>query len=221
VQWTGGYAPSFLSVFAALSFSRFDGESQPSHLPLTRAVGRFPGSIGDNVLQIQKNVMIKAYFDTCIISGLAKEDLDTAQQTALVEVLRFYKAGSVELVTSELAQEEIIRIPERHRIRHEVIYNLLANIPITRAKWIDSGLSLLGVGGGSRFDPLYLELRTILPDELDAQHIFQAIKSNADFFVTTDKRTILRHRQDLESRYALKLVLPSELVSALSLRSGQ
>ena len=29
----------FGAFFAALTFSRFDGESQPSHLPLTRAVG--------------------------------------------------------------------------------------------------------------------------------------------------------------------------------------
>jgi hypothetical protein len=39
VQWTGGYAARFLSFFAALSFLRFDGESRPTHLPLTRAVG--------------------------------------------------------------------------------------------------------------------------------------------------------------------------------------
>lgn len=40
VQWTGGYAARFLAFFVALSVSRFDGESQPAHLPLTRAVRR-------------------------------------------------------------------------------------------------------------------------------------------------------------------------------------
>jgi hypothetical protein len=40
VQWTGGYAARFLAFFVALSFSRFDSESRPTHLPLTRAVGR-------------------------------------------------------------------------------------------------------------------------------------------------------------------------------------
>ena len=40
VQWTGGYAPRFTDVFPALSFSRLDSESQPTQLPLTRAVGR-------------------------------------------------------------------------------------------------------------------------------------------------------------------------------------
>jgi hypothetical protein len=34
----GGYAPRFLAFFVALSFFRFDGESCPTHLPLTRAV---------------------------------------------------------------------------------------------------------------------------------------------------------------------------------------
>ena len=39
MQWTGGYAPRFQAFFLALSVSRFDGESHPAHLPLTRAVG--------------------------------------------------------------------------------------------------------------------------------------------------------------------------------------
>jgi hypothetical protein len=39
VQWTGGYAPRFQAFCAALGFFRFDGESRPTHLPLTRAVG--------------------------------------------------------------------------------------------------------------------------------------------------------------------------------------
>jgi hypothetical protein len=47
-QWTGGYAPRFQAFFSALGFFRFDSESQPTHLPLTRAVGTLhtqPGKI--------------------------------------------------------------------------------------------------------------------------------------------------------------------------------
>ena len=49
VQWTpgklrrgheGGYVPRFQAFFSALGFFRFDGESQPTHLPLTLTVGR-------------------------------------------------------------------------------------------------------------------------------------------------------------------------------------
>ena len=159
--------------------------------------------------------MIKAYLDTCIVSGLAKEDLDSAQQNALREVLRFHKSGDIQLVTSVLVQDEIKQIPEQYRSKHEVIYSLLADIPVTRVSWIDSGLSLLGVGGGSRVDPLYQELRTMLPDDLDAQHVFQAIKSNSTYFLTRDNRTILRYRKELESRYTIKLGTPLELASAM------
>jgi hypothetical protein len=38
VQWIGGYAPRFQAFFSALGFFRFDSESQPTYLPLTRAV---------------------------------------------------------------------------------------------------------------------------------------------------------------------------------------
>jgi len=47
VQWTGGYAPRFQAFFSALGFFRFDSESQPTHLPLTRAVGRLAIVIKD------------------------------------------------------------------------------------------------------------------------------------------------------------------------------
>jgi len=40
VQWTGGYAARFQRLFSALGFFRFDSESQPTHLPLTRAGGQ-------------------------------------------------------------------------------------------------------------------------------------------------------------------------------------
>lgn len=39
--WIGGYGPRFQAFFAALSFLRFDGESRPTYLPLTQAVGQF------------------------------------------------------------------------------------------------------------------------------------------------------------------------------------
>ena len=41
VPWTGEYAPRFQAFFLALSFSRFDGESQPSRLTLTHTVSPF------------------------------------------------------------------------------------------------------------------------------------------------------------------------------------
>jgi predicted nucleic acid-binding protein len=165
--------------------------------------------------------MIKAYLDTCIVSGLAKGDLPIAERTALAKVLRLHKAQNIQLVTSSLVKDEIDKIPEEYRWQHETIYNLLANIPIASASWTDSGLALMGCGGGTREDPLYSELRAVLPGEIDAQHIFQAIKSGAGYFVTTDSRTILRFREMLQSKYGVKCVTPSRLVKALTEKQSE
>lgn len=159
--------------------------------------------------------MLKAYLDTCIVSGLAKEDLPQSEQAALLDVLRFHKAEIVQLVTSSLVKDEIDNIPRKHRARHEVIYNLLANIPISRVSWTNSGLTLTGAGGGRRVDPLYAELKAWLPDEFDVLHVFQAIKSTANYFVTTDNRTILRHGEVLKTNYGIQTTLPSELARIL------
>ena len=44
MQWAGGYAARYFGISVALSFSRFDGDSRPSHLPLTPAVERLAES---------------------------------------------------------------------------------------------------------------------------------------------------------------------------------
>jgi hypothetical protein len=44
VQWAGGYAARFQAFFVAFGFLRFDGESHPTHLPLTLTVGRLAQS---------------------------------------------------------------------------------------------------------------------------------------------------------------------------------
>ncbi|MCI0558344.1 MAG: hypothetical protein MN733_07600, partial [Nitrososphaera sp.] len=139
-----------------------------------------------------------------------------SEQTALLEILRLYKLGAIQLVTSVVVKEEIDKTPAEYRAQHEVIYNLLADIPISNTAWTDSGLMLMGVGGGTRIDPLYSELTGLLPDETDAQHVFQAIKSATQYFVTTDGRTILRYRDVLQHKYRLDALTPSGLLKVFT-----
>ncbi len=157
-----------------------------------------------------------AYLDTCIVSGLAKEDLPSGEQQALLEVLRRHKEGWIKLITSFVTKQEIDRVPEQARTRHEVIYSLLSDIP--RAEF--SGIELFRVAFpgslGVRQDPLYTELKQLLPGVEDAQHVFQAIKNKVDYFVTTDDRTILRYKNELESTYGIKAVTPSQLLRLVS-----
>lgn len=158
-----------------------------------------------------------AYLDTCIISGLAREDLQRDEQQALMNILRRHKAGEIKLVTSQFTLDELSKIPVSHRARHEMIYNLITDVPLSNASWTDSGLSLMGVGGGSQDDSLFAKLKKILPGEEDAIHVFQAVKSNCHYFITTDRKTILKHSTKLYSLYGELMVMsPSELETLLN-----
>ncbi len=165
--------------------------------------------------------MNSVYLDTCIISGLAKEDLTEKELNALMELLKLHKKGEVSLVTSSVTMQELEKIPSTARRKHELIYLLLKDIPISRAKWTDSGLTLMGVGGGSREDPLYTKLKEILPDENDRHHVFQALKSKSTYFVTTDRKTILKHNKKLFLEFDEFMVLsPSEIIELLSVNTA-
>ena len=60
------------SIFLALSFSRFDGESQPTHLPLTRAVGQLKlnSSLGEK-LSLNMNPKRKSHINQSVRRILA------------------------------------------------------------------------------------------------------------------------------------------------------
>jgi hypothetical protein len=108
------------------------------------------------------------------------------------------KRGEVSLVTSHIAKTEIDRVPQAYRAAHEVIYNLLADIPAARFWRVDTGLMLMGIGGGRRQDPLFISLRSLFPDAEDAMHVFQAAKNSIGFLITTDHRTLIRFSGDIE-----------------------
>ena len=158
---------------------------------------------------------IKGYLDTCTVSGLAKGDLGESTIDALLHLLRCRRSGQVDLLTSAVTKEEIDRIPRQHRTPHEAIYTLLEEIPIAQTHRVDSGLSLLGVGGGTREDPLFTELKSILPDEDDARHVFQAVKNGVSYFVTTDNRSILKFREAIKRCCSIEAVSPEELAALL------
>ncbi len=142
------------------------------------------------------------YLDTCIVSGLAKEDLAANEQEALAELLELHKAGRLKLVTSHITKQEISKIPSRARLRHSMIYNLLENIPAVRTV---------------KTDPLFRKIREIVPGEEDAKHLYQALKSNSWYFVTTDKKTILKHRIKLFLDVKELMVMsPSDMMTLLS-----
>ena len=161
---------------------------------------------------------ITAYLDTCIVSGLAKKDLGSDELAALRLILQAWEKGNVSLVTSSVVQEEIEKIPKEHRIKHETIYNLLSQVPVARAFSTTPGrLLLLKVGGGSvrRPNPIFAELHSLLPDEADAHHLYQAARNEVQYFLTTDARTILSYQSQIEDICGVKVMSPQNFLAVL------
>ena len=153
------------------------------------------------------------YLDTCIISGLAKEDLPTEEYGTLTRILALRKRGVIQLITSTVAKAELDKIPDEFRTKHEIIYNLLDDIPVQRWRSI-TGLSPIGIPGFGfgRLNRDYLKLQQMLPDLEDAKHLYQAIRNGVHVFLTVDARTILGKRDMVEEAFAIKLRRPSEFL---------
>jgi hypothetical protein len=62
--------------------------------------------------------LLKAYLDSCVVSGLAKDELSAEDTSALVMILEAHKAGRIALVSSKLVQDEIAKIPPGCPKRH-------------------------------------------------------------------------------------------------------
>ncbi len=150
------------------------------------------------------NRMNKIYLDTCVISGLIKNDIGKENYIALEEL--FFT--DLCIVTSEVAKKEISKIPDKYRKEHENIYEALNKIPTIKHFSHNSNLMLMGVGGGRSDDPLFALLKNILPDEDDALHIFQATKNQAKNFITVDIRTILKFSDKLADITSMEFYTP-------------
>jgi hypothetical protein len=160
------------------------------------------------------------------VIGLAKEDLRRTEQDALDELIGMWEGGRLDLVTSYVTREEIHYIPEPARARHEALFARIEGIPVMEfiVRLMPQLVMTNAPPTHSRpVGPLPVPapdddlttLRGLLPDEADARHLFQAIKSGCDYFVTDDARSIVSRATEIESRYPIKIRLPSRLVTEL------
>jgi len=144
------------------------------------------------------------YLDTCIISGLAKGDIALPDVRALEWILQEHKLRHLRLATSAASEFELAKIPARYRIAHSAIYSLLDKVPAQGS---------IGFWDPERAieDPhwwTFERLSWVLPDELDAYHMLFAIKAGIHHFITTDERTILRHKKKLLAEFDVRTMSP-------------
>jgi hypothetical protein len=163
---------------------------------------------------------LRAYLDTCVVSGLAKGDLSPVDAAALLQILQARKAGAVDHVTSEVTAHELAAIPPDFRMKHEVIYSLIADVPRVPTHRTDSGLMLMGMGGGTREDPLFTELKKLLPDVGDAAHVFQAARNSVAAIITVDKRSFLSRAEQVATLCAVAVMTPVQFAEIHLARRG-
>ena len=157
---------------------------------------------------------MKIYFDTNIVSSMIKNDLLEEEINAINHILNVWDSGEIEILTSKITKDELENIPHESKNIHLAMYKLIKKVPLIPEARTDSGLTLMGVGGGSREDPLYTRTKEIL-EQYDAKHMFQAIKNNMDIFLTADKKVINKN-PEISQLAKIEIVKPTQLLQILS-----
>src|SRR5437870_503939 len=130
--------------------------------------------------------MNDVYFDNSVVSAIGKGDTP-AETEAIVRVFRADMAGQLRLFTSEVTKEEIDKYGGKAKPTIEVIYLLMKkanyvkrqellgmNVLVNRYSCINSPMI--------EDNPLWMELRALGLDDLDAHHLMVAIRNGCHVF---------------------------------------
>ncbi len=147
---------------------------------------------------------MRLYLDTNIVSALVRGDLSPRDQRALHDILGLADSSACTLAASTVVREELERIPPEFQREHLAQYELLAHLRGSAVTWMDEGSVVT--------NSVYAKLRTILPDEPDARHLFQASENAVEQFVTADYKTILRYASEIERVAGVHARSPSQFV---------
>jgi len=163
------------------------------------------------------------YLDNCIVpSGVVRKQLPPNEAAALRELERRRGAGEIALYTSHVTKEEIAKTPVEHRQPLKDLYEMYENVPAMEEEF-RMPRRLGSLRSGSTSGPIVQDealgrLLSLLPDELDARHIFQAAKNGLDYFITRDEETILKYAAEIRSAVGIPALLPTELLQTIGAR---
>jgi predicted nucleic acid-binding protein len=154
---------------------------------------------------------LKIYLDTNILSNILSRKVNEDTLRALDELCDL---DYVKLVTSKKTLEEFLNTRnDEIRIALKVLYKIITKIPSeSLIREIPAVFGAVAFGeacfGGTvrREDPIFSELKNCF-DKNDAEHIFQAIKANCNYFLTLDYKTILNRVPMYQSK--LHIICPS------------
>lgn|GEM_PF-1385629 len=204
----------------------------PHYLKVTKVIYYNHPSMGHIEINYQKiERFYRIYLDTNIVSRINDFRLKEEDARALRAMSEKIDKKEIELFTSIKAKEELEKIQQTiQRDFLLFIYNLVKKVPVSNLVVstpstfgsISFGTSRFG-GGRSTENPLLIKLKTIF-DKDDAEHIFQAERSNMDFFLTLDKKSIIDRINDSPDDFRkiglkINIVLPVDLSNILEIKN--
>jgi len=158
----------------------------------------------------KENKIIKVYVDNCVLSKLLRNSYPEEQLKALD---RICDCNYVGLYTSEETLKEFVKTQEYNiRVALKVFYKLLKKI---------SNVNTIKYKGGWSFpwkfpinfgtveeDEIFSKLKKIFKNG-DEVHIYNAMKADCKYFLTSDYRTILNKIKKCEVKEEMKEICPN------------
>jgi hypothetical protein len=157
-------------------------------------------------MTILSSTSASVYFDNCLVGAVVKGD-HPAQMQALSALLHHHEIGSIAAVASTEVLGEIRALPEKYQGPHLEVWSQLRRLPAGLFSWVDESSTSTAL----QFDPDYVTLGTILPDEMDRRHMFHAIKNRVQYFATVDQHSILGRAPQIEAAFPIKCATPKQV----------
>lgn len=160
----------------------------------------------------------KAYIDTCVVSEKINRELSNEDVRAIDSIFDAYRDSRIKLYTSNKVKAELGEIPPAYREPHINLCNTLASLPVIK---IVRKFSM---------SPLGLPIRNVkhrqkeridrILQGMDRWHVFIAASNRIEYLITTDRRTILRHKDAVLDAIGVKARSPSEFLVELNTNNG-
>ena len=155
------------------------------------------------------------YLDTSVICGAVKGDMSPADEASFMQLTDMVSDSRLTFCASTVARKEIDKIPTAYRQEHLKMYQSLRILRGSNATWMDDDPGLTAFGDVIQHQD-YETLRSILRDENDARHVFQAKMGGVSDIVTADYHSILNKSDQLTSKAGMNAYSPSQYLSQLS-----
>jgi hypothetical protein len=163
----------------------------------------------------------KIYIDTCVLSSIRNLDWKDTDRDALDLISDL---EGVMMMTSQKTLDEFKNSKDKNlMVALKLIYKIISKTPtrpsMSYGGWGSGSWGAVPFGGGSTQDPKLTKLRSIFK-QVDASHIYEASESGCNYFLTTDRKTILNKYKSRKTEIdafvgGLRIVDPVELLKLI------